>query len=120
MYSVNAIISTNGIGYWSNVAKPVTVTGFDVPYINKDDEDDGDGDFGELRVYFDTASWDVNKDGLIYTDRQFIVELRQFLSTLGLAGNDVEYSEQGMQGDDYVSLDVGKEFIDSFTANTHA
>ncbi len=114
MYSVNAILSTNGVGYWTDVAKPVTVTGLDVPYI-----DDEDGEFGELRVYFDTASWDINKDGLIYTDRQFLKELREFLSTLGFAGNDVEYSEQGMQGDDFVSCDIGKEFIDSFNAVTN-
>jgi hypothetical protein len=32
------------------------------------------------------------------------------LNAHGLPGKDVEYSEQGMQGDDYVSLDAGTEF----------
>jgi hypothetical protein len=27
---------------------------------------------------------------------------------------DLCYSEQGMQGDNYVSLDVGKDFLDSW------
>ena len=35
----------------------------------------------------------------------------KFLHQHGLPGNDVDYSEQGMQGDDYVSCDVGEEFL---------
>jgi hypothetical protein len=74
-------------------------------------EDDTDKDmFGELRVYFDTDTWDVNVHGLIYTDRGFLKELREFLNAHGLPGADVSYSEQGMQGDDYVSLDAGHKF----------
>jgi hypothetical protein len=37
-----------------------------------------------------------------------------FLVEQGLTA--VTYSEQGMQGDDYVSLDVGKDFLDSWSA----
>ena len=73
-------------------------------------------DFGELCVYFNDRHWDVNIDGLIYTDPQFMAELKQFLVAHGLAGTDVSYSEQGMQGDDYVSCDVGAEFIASWRA----
>jgi hypothetical protein len=72
--------------------------------------EDEDRIFGELRVYFDIDTWDVDKLGLIYTDRQFEKELREFLNQQGLPGKDVSYSEQGMQGDDYVSLDAGTEF----------
>ena len=114
MVKFEAVLHTEGSGYWSDAAAAVKTTKLTIPYI-----DDEDGEFGELRVYFDTASWDINKDGLIYTDRQFLKELREFLSTLGFAGNDVEYSEQGMQGDDFVSCDIGKEFIDSFNAVTN-
>jgi hypothetical protein len=53
---------------------------------------------------------------LIYTDRQFQNELRVFLNQHGLVGADVDYSEQGMQGDDYVSLDVGRKFLKSWEA----
>jgi hypothetical protein len=73
-------------------------------------------DFGELCVYFNTGHWDVNVDGLIYTDTLFLEQLREFLNKHGLAGSDVSYSEQGMQGDDYVSCDVGKAFLDSWKA----
>jgi hypothetical protein len=104
------IFSTVGDGYWSNVAKPVLITDMRVAYVNDE------GDFGELRVYFDTNFWDVNKDGLIYTDRQFARDLVKFLNEQGLVGTDVDYSEQGMQGDNYVSLDVGKPFLDSWNA----
>ena len=102
-------LNTIGDGYWSDVSKTVPVVRLDLAYIN------GEEDFGELRVYFDTDAWNVNKDGLIYTDSLFLEELLSLLSALGL-GTDVCYSEQGMQGDDFVSLDVGPEFIESFQA----
>jgi hypothetical protein len=86
------------------------VVEFTVPYVNDE------RDFGELRVYFDTDTWDVNSDGLIYTDRQFERELQEFLNSQGLAGEDVSYSEAGMQGDDYVSCDVGAAFLQSWMA----
>ena len=103
-------LNTGGGGYWSNTKAAVVVTDMQLGYVSDE------LDFGELRVYFDTATWDVNKVGLIYTDRQFERELREFLTAHGLVGKDVSYSEQGMQGDDYVSLDVGKPFLDSWTA----
>jgi len=101
------IFSTVGDGYWSNAAKPVLITDMRVAYVNDEK------DFGELRVYFDTKYWDTSpkKDGLIYTDSNFLAELREFLADQGLVGADVDYSEQGMQGNNYVSLDVGKKFL---------
>lgn len=101
-------LATDGRGYWSNVKKKVTCDLLQLAYINEE------RDFGELRVLFDTTTWDVKKDGLIYTDEQFLNELRDALNYAGLAGADVDYSEQGMQGTNYVSLDVGKKFIDSW------
>jgi hypothetical protein len=71
-----------------------------------------DKDFGELRVYFNTQDWDVNALGLIYTDKLFEQELNAFLVAHGLCA--VSYSEQGMQGDNYVSLDVEGDFIDAW------
>ena len=103
------VLNTCGNGYWSNVAKPVQITDMRVAYVNDEK------DFGELRVYFD-KSWNVYEDGLIYTDRGFMVDLRNFLTMHGLDNLDVDYSEQGMQGDNYVSLDVGKDFIASWEA----
>ena len=103
-------LSTNGSGFWSNRSAVVKITGIEISYVNEE------RDFGELRVHFDPKSWDVKKDGLIYTDKNFLSGLRHVLNEAGLAGHDVEYSEQGMQGHDYVSLDAGEEFIKSFSA----
>lgn len=106
----SVVMHTAGDGYWSDHAAAVTVTNMAVSYINDE------GDFGELRVYFDTSSWDVNQHGLIYTDSKFISDLREFCTVQGLDGSDIDYSEQGMQGDNYVSLDVSKAFLDSWAA----
>jgi hypothetical protein len=100
-----AILNTDGSGYWSRTATQVAVTDMQIGYVN------AERDFGELCVYFDTQDWDCNKLGLIYTDRLWLKELGEYLDNLGLPGTDVSYSEQGMQGDDYVSLDVGADFI---------
>jgi hypothetical protein len=92
--------NTNGLGYWSRAQKAVGIVDMRVTYINDE------RDFGELRVYFNTQDWDVKVDGLIYTDKQWRNELQAFLDAQGLPGKDISYSEQGMQGDNYVSLDI--------------
>lgn len=97
-------------GLWSNVAKAVTITDIQLGKAIMWPEDTDKDMFGELRVQFDTNTWNVYQDGLIYTDTLFLAELQTFLKQHNLAGNDVSYSEQGMQGDDYVSLDVGHKF----------
>ena len=101
-------LHTNGNGYWSNKRKAVDVTKLDLQYCT------AEKDFGELCVYFTSASWDVDTMGLIYTDKLFMQELREYLVSLGFTpeeANDVNYSEQGMQSDNYVSCDVGAVFI---------
>jgi hypothetical protein len=114
-----ATLHTNGKGYWSSKATAVSITKLDLQYINNE------RDFGELCVYFNTdpdelgaSVWDVNTDGLIYTDKQFMSELRAYLQTIGFSeaeANAVNYSEQGMQTDAYVSCDVGAVFINGLT-----
>lgn len=102
------IFNTNGQGLWSREIRAVTITDIKLmPGLKWRGEK---SIFGELRVYFDTETWDTGKDGLIYTDRGWLKELRAFLKQHGLPGTDVEYSEQGMQGDDYVSCDAGTKF----------
>jgi hypothetical protein len=99
--------NTAGDGYWSNVAKTVEITDMRLGYVSDE------LDFGELRVYFNTDTWNVNTDGLIYTDSLFKQELMLFIKQQGLVV-DLCYSEQGMQGDNYVSLDVGADFLASW------
>lgn len=106
------ICSTAGDGLWSKVARAVEIVDMRLTYVSDDK------DFGELCVYFNTANWDVERDGLIYTDRQFLAELNEFLFVHGLT--TVDYSEQGMQGDDYVSCDVDEAFISAWDAKFNA
>ena len=108
----NTILHTDGHGYWSNTATAVRVVGFELGYVNPE------GDFGELRVYFDENTWNTDDHGLIYTDQRFAEELRAWLTELGYASADVHYSEQGMQGEDYVSLDCDAAFINSYNRLT--
>jgi len=102
------VIETDGRGLWSRQVAKVKTICLDVPYTNKENS------FGELRVYFDTKSWNVDSDGLIYTDECWLGQLREKLNESGLRSSDVTYSECGMQGDDYVSLDVGPVFLKSW------
>jgi len=106
MKKIDTILNTDGHGLWSNVARPVHVTAINVHKANC-----------ELRVYFNTDTWDVEEVGLIYTDILWQRELRAHLVALGFsceAVAGVGYSEQGMQGDDYVSLDVTPLFVDEW------
>lgn len=99
-------LKVDGKGLWTDVEASVDVKSIDVEY-------DDEGNYGEARVYFDTTTWDVEKNGLIYTDPSFIEELRELLMSVGFTRAGVEnisYSEAGMQDIDYVSFDVGKSF----------
>ena len=105
-------LHTNGQGLWSDIATAVDITKLDLQYVSNE------RDFGELCVYFNTDSWDVNTNGLVYTDPLFLFELREYLVSLGFTAEeaqDVSYSEQGMQTDAYVSCDVGLDFINGLT-----
>lgn len=99
-------IETGGNGLWSNESKKVRVDNMWVENVIED--------FGELRVFFDIKTWNPNKDGLIYTDDTWLKQFRGKLLGLGYskkAVTDINYSEQGMQGDDYVSMDCGTLFM---------
>lgn len=106
MVPFNANLETDGLGLWSRHVTTVRTTHINTTVF--------DPDFGELRVYFDPKTWDVEEHGLIYTDDKFLMQLQTALQSIGLDGADVDYSEQGMQGDDFVSLDVGEDFINSW------
>jgi hypothetical protein len=106
--TVNFRTRPDGRGLWSATEKFVTVNRVRVAYL------DDDGDFGELRAYFDPAEWDTDKDGLIYTDRAWMSSFLSCMATLGFSVQaiaDIDYSEAGMQGNNYVSMDVGGDFI---------
>ena len=105
---VNFRTQTAGNGYWSSTQKFVAINRVRLAYL------DEDGTFGELRAYFDPKEWDVDNDGLIYTDSAWMKNFKTCMGTLGFSDaalDDINYSEMGMQGDRYVSMDVGVDFI---------
>lgn len=110
------ILNTAGNGLWSDAKRAVQIVNIDLGQGTIWEGDSDDEAFGELRVYFDTNTWDTYEHGLIYTDKGFLAELRAFLDAHGLPGKDICYSEQGMQGDDYVSLDAGGKFYKAWMA----
>lgn len=113
---------TDGEGLWSDESREVISKSAEV-YVGDwalEEMKDKMPSFGELRVYFNMKSWNIDKFGLIYTDEGWLKDLRNYLISLGFskaASKDVDYSEQGMQSDNYVSLDVGKEFLKEIFTN---
>ena len=103
---VDEVLHTNGKGMWSRAIADVKVETLDF------DKPEG-YDLGELKVFFDEKHWPVDEFGLIYTDPLFMKELHALLKKHNLLQNhNVDYSEQGMQGDDYVSCDVYPELFE--------
>jgi hypothetical protein len=83
------------------------------PNYEDDDDDDDDGDAydSDISIFFTKCSWNIMEYGLIYTDSQFIKEIREYLKSIGFdseAVDDIDYSEQGMQGKLRVSCDAYK------------
>ena len=102
--TVNKMFNTSGDGLWSEVAKEVFVESISM-YIAADAEDGYDGD---LQAYYTEETWN-DSYGLIYTDTAFLECVHTALIKAGIsieAAEDVCYSEQGMQGDNYVSMDA--------------
>lgn len=112
---INFSCNTDGSGIWSNFKKPVKCVKLEIANIISDCG--GGKEFAELRVYFDPKTWNVYRNGLIYTDKNFISELRASLNDLCFepeAIEDIFYSEHGMQGEDYVSFDVCEIFLEAY------
>jgi hypothetical protein len=96
--NVNWAIQTGGDGFWSSRSAVVEVTEISLNWT-------GDNGHVEVNITFDPNTWNVERDGLIYTDRLFLEGLRRkFVELLG-HNIALDYTEQGMQGDDYVSLE---------------
>ena len=112
--TVNKMFTTCGDGYWSDTAKEVFVESIEM-YIAAEAEVYSDGTVsdsfcdGDLAVCYDTATWDDEELGLIYTDSAFLECVHTALIAAGIsieAAEDVCYSEQGMQDEGRVSCDA--------------
>lgn len=105
-------IVTNGDGLWSDKQKEVKLLSIEIAFYNDEDVNSLDfdpaGQSGSANIEFDTETWDVDTDGLIYTD-SVIEKINELLAEqLGYSNTEevLHWSEQGMQGDDYLSFDV--------------
>lgn len=54
------------------------------------------------------------QDGDIYTDRLFEKELKEYFKEKNVNVDHIGYSEYGMQGNNFVSIDVDSNFIEDF------
>lgn len=105
---------TSGDGCWSRTKKTVKISKLEIAYLSLDKSEF----FGELRAYFKKKNWNVNEDGLIYTDKLWLDSFKSELKNLGFSDKALaalNYSEQGMQGEDYVSLDIADDFVKNFS-----
>ena len=106
--NLNVYFKTNGKGYYTKRTANVPIIQMEIQSVNCR------MNYAELNVYIDTDVWCNNNEDCIYTDPQFLIDLKKFLNNQDIDISDINYSEAGMQGDDYVSFDVGKKFIDSW------
>lgn len=98
-------LNTSCDGAWCNVDVPKKVRILKFIFVPNYDKTF----WYELQVVFDTNSWEVTEDGLIYGDGLFEEELKNLMENLGFEP-DIYYSEQGMQGNNFVSFDMGQHF----------
>jgi hypothetical protein len=99
------VCKTHGNGYWSNEELKTTVKkiNFEVAYFSEDSVT------LYVEVFFSQREWNIETDGLIYTDTNWIKDFSKNFVKLPEVKNlvkmkDIDYTEQGMQGDNYVSL----------------
>lgn len=110
-------VVTGGDGLWSNCVKLVKITKLSLTKYTYDGKT-----WGSLNAYFDPESWNVETDGLVYTDKlflnDFVEELSERTSLLnGTAYFDLDYSERGMQGADFINFDVDDAFCKAWDKN---
>ena len=102
-------VTTDGTSLWGGTVKTVRLTRIDICLELTPSNVGDDYMFSSMDAIFDTKTWNTRQDGLIYTDDGFLKEFRNILINLGFdqkASMDVDYSEQGMQGDSHVSFDA--------------
>ena len=108
-YIAQGTADTIGDGLWSDVA----MDNLKVKILPSGGGIQGGGNvwpkdlMGQINVYFDPSVWDTDRHGLIYTDSKFESDVKRLLKAAGFKHFDaIGYSEQGMQGSNYVNFDV--------------
>lgn len=113
------VATTNGRGLWSETKRTTHTRRLK---LWLDSINDGNGLLVSVQAYFPRKEWNTKRDGLIYTDEGWLSQFRRdfnnrrFVKGL-IAQRNLDYTEQGMQGEDYVSLEFdikGKSKIKEF------
>lgn len=112
---------TNGKGKNSEEARLVIITRLGIGYSSLGYFPD-DPFNGELRAFFEpsgftSGSWNVAGYGLISGDRLWLKEFKAGLREVGFsikAVQNVKYNDKELQGQDYVSLEIGPVFYASW------
>lgn len=100
----DSVASTDGSGlYTKKIVK-------DIPIKLEAELRINNGVLGVLNVYFRPEDWNPKVDNLIYTDKKFQSCINKILKGMGYR-ETIEYSEQGMQGSNYVNFDLPQSFI---------
>ena len=116
---LDEVYTTAGDGLWSDVVKNVRVTemGMYISTLNEGDANEAEYCDSDFYVNYDEATWNMDEDGLIYTDGAFLANVQDFMRDVlvrmdvddELANElvaDINYSEQGMQDYGRVSCDA--------------
>lgn len=112
---VNITCRTNGEGLWSNSKRKIIHQIEIVSELPDRITYRWESDCSNLRVYFNKKYWDIEKHGLIYTDELWLKSFLEEIKRIGFKNfKKVQYSEQGMQGNNYVDLDIDKNFKKEF------
>lgn len=62
---------------------------------------------GSLKFHINKDEWNVETEGLIYTDDRFEQDVKNALKANGFENcDDLSYSEAGLQCNDYVDFDI--------------
>lgn len=129
-FSTPILASTNGRGYWSDEKRTTKIctVAFDDIYGDLDPFRPASGKKKQpwigvnLNVFFTNKDWNNDKHGLIYTDNKWLKEFREgFIKRMkGFKPVDLDYTEQGMQGKNYVSLCFYVNGMPNIKAFAHA
>ncbi len=112
------VAKTDGKGWWSTTAKAVPIL---LEVSHGEIVDYPHALVGHLHAAFAKKDWNTRKLGLIYTDATFLEGVQTLLREAGFAHYaDLRYSEQGMQGYDYVDFNVGDQLARELVRRGHA
>lgn len=107
LFPLYGIAETDGKGLWTNLKRQVKIVGITVSHVDTEDLN-----FMCFEAHFNKKTWNTHHHGLIYTDRRWIKEFRRIMrDKFALSVDcveDIDYTEQGAQGEGYVSLCIGK------------